>query len=72
MKKLIRYLKNYKKESVLGPLFKLLEVVFELMVPMIMASLIDKGIGNRDEVYIGKMFGMLILQIGRASCRERV
>ena len=61
MKKLIRYLKNYKKESVLGPLFKLLEVVFELMVPMIMASLIDKGIGNRDEVYIGKMFGMLIL-----------
>lgn len=54
-------MKNYKKESVLGPLFKLLEVVFELMVPMIMASLIDKGIGNRDEVYIGKMFGMLIL-----------
>lgn len=61
MKKLIRYLKSYKKESVLGPLFKLLEVVFELMVPIIMASLIDKGIGNHDGVYIGKMFGMLIL-----------
>ena len=44
MKKLLRYLKNYKKESILGPLFKLVEVVFELTVPLVMASLIDNGI----------------------------
>ena len=61
MKKLLVYLKNYKKESLLGPFFKLVEVVFELMVPIVMASLIDKGIGMHDREYILKMFATLIL-----------
>ena len=45
MKKLFVYLKDYKKESVLAPLFKLLEAFFELFVPLVMASIIDRGIG---------------------------
>ena len=61
MKKLLRYLKNYKKESILGPLFKLVEVVFELTVPLVMASLIDDGIGKRDYSHIVTMFGVLVL-----------
>lgn len=61
MKKLLRYLKNYKKESILGPLFKLVEVVFELTVPLVMASLIDDGIGKRDYCHIVTMFGVLVL-----------
>ncbi|MBQ3783755.1 MAG: ABC transporter ATP-binding protein [Lachnospiraceae bacterium] len=61
MKKLLRYLKNYKKESILGPLFKLVEVVFELTVPLVMASLIDNGIGKRDYSHIVTMFGVLVL-----------
>lgn len=61
MKKLLVYLKNYKKESLLGPFFKLVEVVFELMVPIVMASLIDKGIGMQNCEYILKMFAVLIL-----------
>lgn len=61
MKKLLVYLKNYKKESLLGPFFKLVEVIFELMVPIVMASLIDKGIGMHDREYILKMFATLIL-----------
>lgn len=55
------YLKDYTKESVLGPTFKLVEVVFELMVPLVMASLIDDGIANNDQTYILKMFGLLVL-----------
>lgn len=54
-------MKNYKKESLLGPFFKLVEVVFELMVPIVMASLIDKGIGMQNCEYILKMFAVLIL-----------
>ncbi len=61
MKKLLRYLKNYKKESILGPLFKLVEVVFELTVPLVMASLIDDGIGKKDYSHIVTMFGVLVL-----------
>jgi len=61
VKKLLVYLKNYKKESLLGPFFKLVEVVFELMVPIVMASLIDKGIGMQNCEYILKMFAVLIL-----------
>lgn len=61
MKKLIRYLKDYKLESVLGPLFKMLEASFELFVPLVMAQIIDVGIGNRDVSYIVKMGGLLLL-----------
>lgn len=69
MKKLLIYLKDYKKESILGPLFKLFEVVFELMVPLVMASMIDKGIANEDVGYIVKMFLLLLLLgiVGLAS-----
>ena len=52
MKRLLIFLKDYKKECVLGPLFKLLEASFELIVPLVMASLIDRGIGNSDRKYI--------------------
>ncbi len=55
MGKLLVYLKDYKKESVLGPLFKLLEASFELIVPLLVASMIDVGIGNGDKGYIIKM-----------------
>ena len=47
MKKLLGYLTEYRKECVLGPLFKLLEASFELLVPLVMAAVIDTGIGNR-------------------------
>ena len=55
MKRLLVYLKSYKKETVLAPLFKLLEAFFELLVPLVMASIIDHGIADRDFGYIGKM-----------------
>ena len=55
MKKLLIYLKDYKKETVLGPLFKLLEASFELIVPLVVASMIDVGIGNQDKGYIVRM-----------------
>lgn len=55
MKRLLVYLKDYKKESILGPLFKLLEASFELIVPLVVASMIDMGIGGNDRGYIVKM-----------------
>lgn len=55
MKSLLVYLKDYKKESVLGPLFKLLEASFELIVPLVVASMIDVGISGNDKSYIIKM-----------------
>ena len=63
MKRLMMYLKDYKKESILAPLFKLLEAFFELMVPLVMANIIDYGITNRNMGYIGKM-GLLLLLLG--------
>lgn len=63
MKRLMMYLKDYKKESILAPLFKLLEAFFELMVPLVMANIIDYGISNRNMGYIGKM-GLLLLLLG--------
>ena len=63
MKRLIMYLKDYKKESILAPLFKLLEAFFELLVPLVMANIIDYGISNRNMGYIGKM-GLLLLFLG--------
>ena len=61
MKKLLIYLKNYKKECVLAPLFKLLEASFELIVPLVMAAIIDHGIAVSDRPYIFKMGGVLVL-----------
>ena len=55
MKQLLAYLKNYKKECVFAPLFKMLEAIFELLVPLVMAAVIDKGIANHDIPYIVKM-----------------
>lgn len=60
MKKLLRYMKEYRKECVLGPLFKLLEASFELLVPLVMASVIDVGIGNGDREYIVRMCLVLV------------
>lgn len=61
MKKLLVYLKDYKKETVLAPLFKLLEASFELLVPLVMAAIIDTGISNGDRGYIGKMCLIMIM-----------
>jgi len=61
MKDLLKFLKNYKKELVFGPFFKLLEAIFELMVPMVMAKIIDKGIANGDTGYILRMSGLIVV-----------
>ena len=61
MKKLLVYLKDYKKESVLGPLFKLLEATFELIVPLVMAAIIDTGVASGDKSYIMKMCMVLVM-----------
>ena len=61
MKTLLAYLKGYKKESILAPLFKMLEASFELFVPLVVASMIDIGIRNQDTGYILKMAGVLVL-----------
>ena len=60
MKTLLAYLKGYKKESILAPLFKMLEASFELFVPLVMAAIIDVGIENQDKPYIVKMCFVLI------------
>lgn len=60
MKSLLKYLKDYKKETVLAPLFKMLEASFELFVPLVMAAIIDTGIANGDKSYILKMGGVLV------------
>lgn len=61
MGKLLRYLRHYKKESVIGPLFKLLEACLELIVPLVMANIIDVGIKNGDTTYIFRMGALLVL-----------
>lgn len=61
MQKLAKYLKNYKKEVILGPVFKLTEAVLELIVPLIMANIIDIGIKNNDSEYVWHMGGVMIL-----------
>ena len=60
MKDLIKYLRHYIKESILAPLFKMLEASFELFVPLVMAAIIDTGIKNSDKPYIFKM-GMVLV-----------
>lgn len=61
MKSLLKYLKDYKKESILAPLFKMLEATFELIVPLVMAAVIDVGIARSDRPYIIKMSLVLVL-----------
>ena len=64
MKKLLKYMRGYGKECILGPLFKLLEATFELFIPLVVASIIDTGIGTGDQGYIVKMcFVMIALGI---------
>ena len=61
MKRLLVFLKDYKKESVIAPLFKMLEAFFDLLVPLVVASIINKGIKLGDKTYIYQMCGVLIL-----------
>ncbi len=61
MKKLLKYITEYRKECILGPLFKLLEACFDLTVPMVMAWLIDRGISQNNVPYIWKMGGLLLV-----------
>ena len=61
MRKLFRYMKGYGKECALGPLFKLLEASFELLIPLVVANIVDVGIANGDSGYIVKMCGVMIL-----------
>lgn len=60
MKSLLKYLKEYKKESILAPLFKMLEALFELFVPLVMASVIDTGIADNDTPYIIQMCLLMV------------
>lgn len=62
MRKLLIYMKDYKKESFLAPLFKLLEASFDLIVPLVIAQIINVGIANRDTGYILLMCGLLVVQ----------
>lgn len=69
MLRLLRLLKNYKKECIFGPLIKLIEVVFELTVPLVVAKIIDNGITAGDKPYILKMSGVLALfAVGGLLC----
>ncbi len=61
MRKLFVYLKDYKKETILAPLFKMLEATFELFVPLVMAAVIDQGIGSGNISYVLRMGGVLVM-----------
>lgn len=61
MFKITNYLKDYKKESIIAPLFKMLEASFELLVPLVMSAIVETGIKNRDNGFILKMGGVLVL-----------
>lgn len=69
MKSLLKYIKDYRKESILAPLFKMLEASFELLVPLVMAAIIDNGIADSDTPYIFRMGAVLVLlaAVGLAS-----
>lgn len=60
VKKILKYLKDYRKESILAPLFKMLEASFELLIPLVVAAIIDTGIPNRDNSYIIRMCAIMI------------
>ena len=61
MKLMLRCLKDYIKESILGPLFKMLEASFELFIPLVVAAIVDTGIGNGDRGYVVKMCLVMIV-----------
>ena len=61
MKYLLKHLRQYKKQSILAPLFKMLEALFDLFVPLVVANIINVGIGNGDNMYILKQCGILVL-----------
>ena len=61
MKRLIRFLKGYEKESFLAPLFKMLEATFELIVPLVVANIMDIGIKNQDNAYIWHQCVIMVL-----------
>ena len=69
MKKLLKYLKPYTKECILSPLFKLLEAIFDLLVPLVVKTIIDDGIAAKDSRVIGSCFGILVAfaAVGLAS-----
>ena len=62
MKRILKYMQGYGKECVLGPLFKLLEASFELLIPLVVARIVDVGIGNRDQGYIVKMVLIIVVK----------
>ena len=70
MLKLLKLLKAYKKESILSPVFKLVEVAFELTIPLLVANIIDVGIGTGNKPYIVKMCALMGLfgVLGLAAC----
>lgn len=69
MRKLLKYMKGYGKECILGPLFKLLEASFELFIPLVVAAIVDTGIGNGDRIYVVKMcFVMVLLGLVGLAC----
>lgn len=74
MKKILKYLKGFEKQCVLGPLFKLLEATFELFIPLVVASIVDTGIGNGDVGHILKMCLVMIvlgiIGLGMAVCAQ--
>ena len=74
LKKILKYLKGYEKQCVLGPLFKLLEAAFELLIPLVVASIVDTGIGTGDRGYIVKMcavmIGLGIIGLAMAVCAQ--
>ncbi|MBQ8448554.1 MAG: ABC transporter ATP-binding protein [Clostridia bacterium] len=61
MKKLLKYMKGYRAQCIMGPLFKALEAIFELCIPLVVKLIIDVGIGNADRAYILKMTGLMVL-----------
>ena len=61
MHRLLRYIRGYEKETVIAPLFKMLEACFELLVPIVMATIIDEGIRNADVPMIWRQCGLLVL-----------
>ena len=61
MRKLLKYMKGYGKECIIAPLFKLLEASFELLIPLVVAAIVDTGIGNGDRGYVVKMVLVMVL-----------
>ena len=60
MKKIMKYMRGYEKQCILGPLFKLLEATLELLVPLVVASIVDQGIGMENRPYIVRMCMVMI------------